>query len=112
MFEVELGTGYDLVLVPNFLHHFDKTTNTALLAKLRRAMKTGGTIAIVDFVPNEDRVSPPTAASFSLQMLGATDGGEAYTFSDLDRMLAAAGFSDRRAQPLGPTPQTLVTAVV
>jgi hypothetical protein len=45
-------------------------------------------------------------------MLGATDGGEAYTFSDLDRMLAAAGFSDRRAQPLGPTPQTLVTAVV
>ena len=111
LFEVELGTGYDLVLVPNFLHHFDKTTNTALLAKLRRAMKTGGTIAIVDFVPNEDRVSPPIAASFSLQMLGATDGGEAYTFSDLDRMLAAAGFSDRRAQPLGPTPQTLVTAI-
>ena len=109
-FEVELGTDYDLVLVPNFLHHFDAATNTALLKKIRQAMTPGGTIAIAEFVPNEDRVSPPIAASFSLQMLGATDGGEAYTFSDLDAMLAAAGFSDRRAEPLGPTPQTLVLA--
>jgi len=110
-FDVELGGGYDLVLVPNFLHHFDMTVNTGLLARLRRAMTPGGTIAIVEFVPNEDRVSPPIAASFSLQMLGATDSGEAYTFRDLDAMLAAAGFSNRRAQALPPTPQTLVTAV-
>jgi ubiquinone/menaquinone biosynthesis C-methylase UbiE len=110
-FEVELGGGYDLVLVPNFVHHFDQTTNIALLTKLRRAMTPRGTIAIVEFVPNEDRVSPPFPASFSLQMLGATEGGEAFTFRDLDAMLGAAGFSDRRAQPLEPTPQTLVTAV-
>jgi hypothetical protein len=107
-FDVEFGTGYDLVLVPNFLHHFDPPTNTALLAKLRRAMTPSGTIAVVEFVPNEDRVSPPIAAAFSLQMLGATEAGEAYTFSDLDGMLAAAGFSNRRAQALPPTPQTLV----
>lgn len=108
-FDVELGSGYDLVLVPNFLHHFDVATNIALLTRLRGAMKPGGTIAIVEFVPNDDRVSPPIPASFSLQMLGATEGGEAYTFSDLDAMLAAAGFTERRAQPLEPTPQTLVT---
>jgi len=111
-FDVDLGGGYDLVLVPNFLHHFDPPTNIALLSKLRQAMTPGGTIAIVEFVPNEDRVSPPIAASFSLQMLGATEGGEAYTFGDLDGMLAAAGFADRRAQPLDPTPQTLVLATV
>jgi len=111
-FDVDLGGGYDLVLVPNFLHHFDPPTNIALLSKLRKAMAPGGTIAIVEFVPNEDRVSPPIAASFSLQMLGATEGGEAYTFGDLDGMLAAAGFVDRRAQPLDPTPQTLVLATV
>jgi hypothetical protein len=110
-FDVEFGSGYDLVLVPNFLHHFDPPTNTALLTKLRRAMTPGGTIAIAEFVPNEDRVSPPIAASFSLQMLGATEAGEAYTFSDLDAMLAEAGFSNRRAQSLEPTPQTLVTAI-
>ena len=110
-FEVSLGSGYDLVLVPNFLHHFNPATNTALLEKIHHAMTPGGTIAIVEFVPNEDRVSPPIAASFSLQMLGATDGGEAYTFADLDRMLGQAGFSDRHAQALVPTPQTLVLAV-
>jgi len=110
VFDVELGVAYDLVLVPNFLHHFDRSVNTGLLVKLRRAMKPGSTIALVEFVPNEDRVSPPIAASFSLQMLGATDAGEAYTFRDLDAMLAQAGFSERRAQPLEPTPQTLVTA--
>jgi hypothetical protein len=109
-FDVDLGSDYDLVLVPNFLHHFDPATNTSLLSKLRRAMKSGGTIAIVEFVPNEDRVSPPSAASFSMQMLGATDSGEAFTFNDLDAMLASAGFSNRRVQPLTPTPQTLVTA--
>jgi 2-polyprenyl-3-methyl-5-hydroxy-6-metoxy-1,4-benzoquinol methylase len=109
-FEVEFGSGYDLVLVPNFLHHFDVPTNTGLLKKIRAAMTPGGTIAIPEFVPNEDRVSPPIAATFSLQMLGATEGGEAYTFSELDAMLADAGFSDRRAQPLEPTPQTLVLA--
>ena len=110
-FDVEVGTGYDLVLVPNFLHHFDKPTNVSLLTKLRRAMTPGGTIAVVEFVPNEDRVSPPIAAAFSLQMLGGTEHGEAYTFSDLDGMLADAGFSNRRTQPLVPTPQTLVTAI-
>jgi tRNA A58 N-methylase Trm61 len=109
-FEVEFGTGYDLVLVPNFLHHFGMAANTGLLRKVHRAMKPGGTIAIVEFVPNEDRVSPPIPASFNLQMLGATDDGEAYTFSELDAMLGDAGFSDRRAQPLSPTPQTLVLA--
>ncbi len=109
-FDVDLGTGYNLVLVPNFLHHFDTETNTALLSKLRRAMVPGGTIAVVEFVPNEDRVSPPIPAVFSMQMLGATESGEAYTFNDLDAMLADAGFSNRRRQPLVPTPQTLVTA--
>jgi len=109
-FDVELGTGFDLVLVPNFLHHFDTPTNVSLLKKLRAAMTPGGTIAVVEFVPNEDRISPPMAAAFSLQMLGGTEHGDAYTFSELDGMLADAGFSNRRTQPLPPTPQTLVTA--
>lgn len=109
-FDVDFGSGYDLVLVPNFLHHFDAPTNTALLKRIRSAMTPGGTIAIVEFVPNDDRVSPPIAAAFSLQMLGATDDGDAYTFRELDTMLAQAGFSDRRIRPLDPTPQTLVLA--
>ncbi len=37
-FDVDLGSGYDLVLLPNFLHHFDHATNVkAAEARPRRA---------------------------------------------------------------------------
>src|SRR5205085_12015589 len=61
-FEVTFGAGYDLVMVPNFLHHFDFDTNVELLKKVRASLVTDGRVAIVDFIPNEDRISPPAAA--------------------------------------------------
>jgi len=36
-FDVDIGTGYDLILVPNFLHHFDEPTIALLLNKLHTA---------------------------------------------------------------------------
>lgn len=107
-FTVELGTGYDLILVPNFLHHFDHATNVRLLRRLRQALAPGGRVAIVEFVPDDDRVSPATAAAFSLTMLASTEHGDAYTFRELDAMLKDAGFGDSRMQPLGP--QTLIVS--
>jgi len=109
-FDSDFGSDYDLVLVPNFLHHFDPPTNVKFLRKLRVAMKPGAMLAIVEFVPNEDRISPPMAASFSLQMLGGTASGDAYTFREFSEMLSEAGFSNIQQQPLVPTPQTLVSA--
>ena len=46
------------------------------------------------------------AASFSLMMLGSTEGGDAYTFKELDAMFRDAGFGDSTAQDLGP--ETLI----
>jgi 2-polyprenyl-3-methyl-5-hydroxy-6-metoxy-1,4-benzoquinol methylase len=109
-FDSDLGTGYDLVLVPNFLHHFDIPTCVTFLKKLRGTMKPGATLAIVEFVPNEDRISPPMAASFSLQMLGGTDAGDAFTFRELSDMVSQAGFKECRQQPLAPSPEMLVLA--
>ncbi len=109
-FDTSFGSGYDLVLVPNFLHHFDPPTCVKLLQKMHSAMKPGATLAIVEFVPNEDRVSPPMAASFVIQMLGGTEAGDAYTFAELSGMVAKAGFRESSQQPLPPTPQTLVLA--
>ncbi len=109
-FDSDLGSGYDLVLVPNFLHHFDPPTCVKFLKKLHAAMKPGATLAIVEFVPNEDRISPPMAAGFSIQMLGGTEAGDAYTFRELSGMATDAGFSNCQQQPLLPTPQTLVSA--
>ena len=71
-FETDFGNDYDVVLVPNFLHHFDVATCTALLKKVRAALKPGGRAAILEFIPNDDRVTPPTAAAFSMIMLANT----------------------------------------
>jgi len=107
-FQVDFGTGFDLVLLTNFLHHFDAPTNIGLLKKIRAAMKPGGRLATLEFVPNDDRVSPPTAAAFSLIMLSNTEGGDAHTFRELDAMFRAAGFGESRMQDLQPTPQRLI----
>lgn len=106
-FKVEFGTGFDLALVTNFLHHFDVPTNVALLARIAAALNPGGRVAILEFVPNDDRVSPPMAASFAMQMLANTPAGDAYTFGELEKMLKAAGFSNATAHPL-QGPETLV----
>jgi hypothetical protein len=111
-FEVDFGTGYDLILLPNFLHHFDPPTNVKLLNKVRAALAPGGQVATVEFVPNDDRVSPPAAAAFSLTMLVHTDGGDAYTFKELDRMFREAGFGESRLVELPHSPQPLILTTV
>ena len=107
-FDVNFGAGYDLVLLTNFLHHFDIPTCETLLRKVCAALKPGGRAVTVEFVPNEDRVSPPTAAAFSMMMLGTTEGGDAYTFSEYDRMFRNAGFSRSELHQLPPTPGQVI----
>jgi len=91
-FKVDYGTGYDVVLVTNFLHHFDRQTNVAFLKKCAAALKPGGKVVVLEFVPNDDRVSPPMAARFALAMLANTPGGDAFTLKELTGMLEDAGF--------------------
>lgn len=108
-FEVDYGNDYDLILLTNFLHHFDPQTCEQLLRRVHAALSDQGKVVTLEFVPNEDRVSPPGSAMFSLVMLGSTPHGDAYTFSELERMFAAAGFSNSVLHPLPPTfPQQIV----
>ncbi len=109
-FEADFGTGYDLVLLPNFIHHFDVPTNVKLLQKCRAALKPGGRVGIVEFAPNDDRVSPPAAAAFSIMMLGSTPSGDAYTVKEIQAMLREAGFGKSASSALAPSPQTLILA--
>jgi 2-polyprenyl-3-methyl-5-hydroxy-6-metoxy-1,4-benzoquinol methylase len=109
-FQVDLGGPYDLILLPNLLHHFDKNRNETLLKKCHKHLRDGGMVAIAEFVPNEDRVSPPTQAEFALTMLGATEGGDAYTLPEFKTMLTHAGFRDIEARPLTGLPQTMIEA--
>jgi ubiquinone/menaquinone biosynthesis C-methylase UbiE len=107
-FDVDYGTGYDLVLLTNFLHHFDKATCETLLRKVRAALADGGRAVALEFVPNDDRITPPQAASFSMQMLGGTPMGDAYTFAELEQMAKNAGFAGSEMHELPPTIERVV----
>ena len=109
-FDVPFGGGYDLVLLTNFLHHFDIETCEGVLRKSFDALAPGGRVATLEFVPNDDGVSPPLAAIFSMVMLVSTPKGKAYRFAELDAMHRAAGFTDCKLLDLPPTPQRLVVA--
>jgi SAM-dependent methyltransferase len=109
--EVELGGPYDLVLLPNILHHFDAATCERLLARAHGALVPGGRVAIVEFVPDEDRQGPPDAVRFGLVMLAGTPGGDVYTFGEYQRMLKNAGLRDATLHDLAPTPARVVVAV-
>jgi len=107
-FEVDWGSGYDLILLPNFLHHFDAEGCVMLLKKARASLAAGGRVAIVEFVPNEDRVSPEFPAAFAMVMLATTPKGDAYTERELADMARSAGFREFVSRPLPPSPASLI----
>jgi ubiquinone/menaquinone biosynthesis C-methylase UbiE len=109
-FEVEMGSGYDYVLLTNIFHHFDVPTCEKLMRRVHAALKPGGKAITLEFVPNEDRVSPPTAAAFSLIMLANTDTGDAYTFAEYEKMFRNAGFVKSTLHPLSEMPQQVVVS--
>jgi 2-polyprenyl-3-methyl-5-hydroxy-6-metoxy-1,4-benzoquinol methylase len=110
-FDVEFGAGYDVVLLTNFLHHFGPAENETLLRKVHAALKPGGRAATLEFVPNEDRVTPPIPAKFSLTMLAGTHHGEAFTFPEYEKMFRNAGFSLSTLHPLSPSPEHVIVSV-
>ncbi len=107
-FDVDFRGPYDAVLLTNFLHHFDKPTCVGLLQKVHRALRPGGRAATLEFVPNDDRISPPMPATFSMTMLATTASGDAYTLSELTAMYRDAGFDGISAHPIAKSPHTVV----
>ena len=75
---------------------------------MHSSLADGGRAVTLEFVPNEDRISPPDAASFSIMMLAATANGDAYTFSELERMFMNAGFKRSEIHPLPPSVEQVV----
>lgn len=109
-FTTPLGSDYDVVLIPNFLHHFTRAECVGFLRKVHAALRPGGSVVIVEFVPNEDRVTPPASAGFAMVMLGSTPEGDAYTFAEYQSMLSETGFTGAQLHWLEPTAQSAVIA--
>ncbi len=82
----------------------------SLLAKVHAALVPGGRAVVLGLIPNDDRISPPANAAFSLTLLATTPGSDAYTFAELDRMFRNAGFARTELRELAPTSERVVIA--
>jgi hypothetical protein len=109
-FDVDWGGPYDIVLLTNFLHHFDAPTCEQLAAKAYAALAPDGRALTLEFIPEPDRITPPATATFALVMLATTAHGDAYTFAELQAIFARAGFSRSEFHALPPTTQQAVVS--
>jgi ubiquinone/menaquinone biosynthesis C-methylase UbiE len=109
-FTSDIGTGYDVVLLTNIFHHFDRATCLQLMKRVHSALKPGGRALTLEFVPNQDRVSPTTPARFSLTMLAVTDSGDAYTFAEYEQMFVQAGFKKTSGHLIPDMPQQVLVS--
>jgi ubiquinone/menaquinone biosynthesis C-methylase UbiE len=108
--EAEFGTGYDIAVLGHILHSEGETRSRELLKKTREALAPGGTIAIQEFLVDEDRSSQLMGLIFSVNMLVNTEDGDTYSFAEIAAWLADAGFQDvRTVESPGPSPLILAT---
>jgi 2-polyprenyl-3-methyl-5-hydroxy-6-metoxy-1,4-benzoquinol methylase len=109
-FETDLGSGYDYALLTNILHHFDPPTCETLIRRVHAALKDDGKVITVDLIPNDDRVTPPTAARFAMVMLATTHAGDAYTFAEYREMFRNAGFARSTLRAVPDMPNQLLVS--
>ena len=108
LFEVDFGKGHAAATLGNILHMLGAEENRALLKKTFHALMPGGTIAIGEFLVNDDRSGPLVPLTFAINMLLHTSKGNTYSFAEIRSWLEEAGFVNARLQPApGPSPLVL-----
>jgi SAM-dependent methyltransferase len=107
---VDFGTAaHDIAVYSHIAHQEGPEDNIALLAKIRSALKPGGTLVICDYVVEDDRSGPPFPLVFASEMLAKSKHGTTWRRADYEAWLAKAGFDSVTFQST-PSPSTLVFA--
>ena len=112
-FDVDWGESpsFDLGLVANLCHLFDQEANVRPLRRVAEALRPGGSVAVVDILPNERGDGPRGAALYSLGLLLRTARGRIYPYSTFRRWLDECGFAKvRRRRLAGRLSLSLITA--
>jgi SAM-dependent methyltransferase len=102
-------SAYDIAVLSNIAHQEGPADNVAIFAKVRSALKAGGTLVISDYVVDDDRGGPGYALTFAAEMLLKSRRGTTWRQADYRAWLAKAGFEDVSFQ-LTPSPATLIFA--
>ncbi len=110
LLDAEFGSEYDIAILGHILHSEGETRSRQLLAKTFKALSSGGTIAIAEFLVNPDRTGPVHALFFAVNMLVHTDTGNTYSFEEISAWLTEVGFvKPRTLDAPGPSPLILAT---
>jgi precorrin-6B methylase 2 len=104
------GTSYDLAILGHIIHSEGETRSRQLLHKVFEALTTGGTIAIAEWLVNEERTGPINATLFAVNMLVNSEEGDTYSFAEINSWLTEIGFINARiVEAPGPSPLILAT---
>jgi SAM-dependent methyltransferase len=106
----DFGKDHTVATLGHILHSEGEERSRKLLAKVFQSLASGGTIAIAEFLVDEDRTGPVNGLFFALNMLVNTDNGNTYSFEEISTWLADAGFINPRTVPApGPSPLILAS---
>lgn len=98
------GSGFDLALISAVCHMLSPDENRDLLKRVHASLESGGRAVIQEFILDDDKTSPKSAAMFSINMLVGTKAGASYSEAEYTQWLNEAGFADvRRLRLPGPT---------
>jgi len=110
LLEADFGSGYDIATLGHILHSEGEERSRQLLKKTFRALKSGGTIAIAEWLVNDERTQPLPPLMFAVQMLVNTEKGDTFSFNEIKSWLEEAGFKKvRKLEAPGPSPLILAT---
>lgn len=101
--QVDMGNGYDLVLISQILHAYDEKACIAMLKNCWHALNPGGRAVIQEFPLDETRTSPLPGALFAINMLVNTTGGNTYTPKEMSGWMKKAGFVNIKTTRLDET---------
>ena len=96
LFEQDYGGPYDTVFYSNVLHIYGPKENLQILKKVKRALRPGGRLIIIEYFLERDRTRPLDASLFNLMMYLFTPSGSCYTWDEVTRWLRRIGFSGFR----------------
>jgi SAM-dependent methyltransferase len=108
LLQVDFGSGHTVATLGHILHSEGRDRSRELLKKTFKALASGGTIVIAEFLVNADRTGPLNGLFFAVNMLVNTDTGDTYSFEEISNWLGEAGFiNPRTLDAPGPSPLIL-----
>ncbi|HLH39706.1 MAG TPA: methyltransferase dimerization domain-containing protein [Bryobacteraceae bacterium] len=106
----DFGSGHKLATLGHILHSEGRERSRTLIKSVFQALASGGTIAIQEFLVNDDRTGPPMGLIFAVNMLVNTQEGDTYSLKEISGWLEQAGFVNvRTLEAPGPSPLILAT---